>query len=594
MAARRALMAVLAVALLLGLGVPRWRLARAHGQPQTSPMGAHVQLRRSRPTRDAEGETDSAPADRPCAGPDRPTSPRGRPWASPTEIRAATSNLTPPSMPKPEREADKRGRIPQRRELPRLRHPRGAPNASAPWARGRRGRLGLPRQAPRSATSSPTLLPEPSTAGAIVPFIYARHQTPRRVPRPRRPAGLRQRVRVPLARAEAAVKHPARLTGAGPSPSARGSRGRAASDVTLGSRADGARRRSSSCSSPANSRAADLDGRTLPIPAHATTGLGRALEDPDPRGEPEPEARQRSRRVQATTRSAARGSARASRSKLDEDADSLWIAGPGRRRGSTPPATSPTTTSGASFPVPPSEPAARRPSHPGRRSRPTGPLGLDRARSAGVHNADLLGQVQRPHAPGASTGSPAKAGATAKMESPKRAREALLRRRGAVDHLLRGQLRPAHGSYWHDMFGHRMSHGCVNLSPKRRQAGVRARGTPTLLPGWLARGPRAPPRTRARWFASVAAGHELHPTAARPSSRARSKRTPRPADPSCGKGSLTLEARSREQATPQRAEASNLHQDSAMVDQQQGRPTPAPTASASIRISVVEEASKAR
>jgi hypothetical protein len=41
-----------------------------------------------------------------------------------------------------------------------------------------------------------------------------------------------------------------------------------------------------------------------------------------------------------------------------------------------------------------------------------------------------------------------------------------------------------HASYWHDMFGHRMSHGCVNLSPRDAKR-VFELTTPTLPDGWL-------------------------------------------------------------------------------------------------------------
>lgn len=41
-----------------------------------------------------------------------------------------------------------------------------------------------------------------------------------------------------------------------------------------------------------------------------------------------------------------------------------------------------------------------------------------------------------------------------------------------------------HASYWHDMFGHRMSHGCVNLSPRDAKH-VFEVSTPTLPDGWL-------------------------------------------------------------------------------------------------------------
>ncbi|KIG14380.1 hypothetical protein DB30_06855 [Enhygromyxa salina] len=41
-----------------------------------------------------------------------------------------------------------------------------------------------------------------------------------------------------------------------------------------------------------------------------------------------------------------------------------------------------------------------------------------------------------------------------------------------------------HAAYWHDMFGHRMSHGCVNLSPRDARR-VFELTSPTLPNGWL-------------------------------------------------------------------------------------------------------------
>lgn len=41
-----------------------------------------------------------------------------------------------------------------------------------------------------------------------------------------------------------------------------------------------------------------------------------------------------------------------------------------------------------------------------------------------------------------------------------------------------------HAAYWHDLFGHRTSHGCVNLSPADARR-VFELSTPTLPPGWL-------------------------------------------------------------------------------------------------------------
>lgn len=41
-----------------------------------------------------------------------------------------------------------------------------------------------------------------------------------------------------------------------------------------------------------------------------------------------------------------------------------------------------------------------------------------------------------------------------------------------------------HAAYWHDMFGHRMSHGCINLAPRDAKR-VFELATPTLPPGWL-------------------------------------------------------------------------------------------------------------
>jgi hypothetical protein len=40
-----------------------------------------------------------------------------------------------------------------------------------------------------------------------------------------------------------------------------------------------------------------------------------------------------------------------------------------------------------------------------------------------------------------------------------------------------------HGAYWHDQFGKRRSHGCVNLSPKDA-ARVYALTSPNVPPGW--------------------------------------------------------------------------------------------------------------
>lgn len=41
-----------------------------------------------------------------------------------------------------------------------------------------------------------------------------------------------------------------------------------------------------------------------------------------------------------------------------------------------------------------------------------------------------------------------------------------------------------HAAYWHDMFGHRMSHGCVNLSPRDARR-VFELASPRLPDGWL-------------------------------------------------------------------------------------------------------------
>lgn len=41
-----------------------------------------------------------------------------------------------------------------------------------------------------------------------------------------------------------------------------------------------------------------------------------------------------------------------------------------------------------------------------------------------------------------------------------------------------------HAAYWHDLFGHRLSHGCVNLSPRDAKR-VFDLVTPTLPAGWL-------------------------------------------------------------------------------------------------------------
>ncbi|MCA9580118.1 MAG: L,D-transpeptidase, partial [Myxococcales bacterium] len=58
-----------------------------------------------------------------------------------------------------------------------------------------------------------------------------------------------------------------------------------------------------------------------------------------------------------------------------------------------------------------------------------------------------------------------------------------------------------HAAYWHDMFGHRHSHGCVNLSPKDAKRVFELAG-PVLPDGWLlvhehARDPGALVRVRA-------------------------------------------------------------------------------------------------
>ncbi|MCA9686439.1 MAG: L,D-transpeptidase family protein, partial [Myxococcales bacterium] len=41
-----------------------------------------------------------------------------------------------------------------------------------------------------------------------------------------------------------------------------------------------------------------------------------------------------------------------------------------------------------------------------------------------------------------------------------------------------------HAAFWHDLFGHQASHGCVNLSPRDAKT-VFDLTTPTLPPGWL-------------------------------------------------------------------------------------------------------------
>nr|WP_255216782.1 L,D-transpeptidase [Pseudenhygromyxa sp. WMMC2535] len=41
-----------------------------------------------------------------------------------------------------------------------------------------------------------------------------------------------------------------------------------------------------------------------------------------------------------------------------------------------------------------------------------------------------------------------------------------------------------HASYWHNLFGHRASHGCINLSPRDARR-VFELATPALPPGWL-------------------------------------------------------------------------------------------------------------
>jgi hypothetical protein len=40
-----------------------------------------------------------------------------------------------------------------------------------------------------------------------------------------------------------------------------------------------------------------------------------------------------------------------------------------------------------------------------------------------------------------------------------------------------------HAAFWHDQFGHRHSHGCVNLSPRDARRVFEAT-SPTLPPGW--------------------------------------------------------------------------------------------------------------
>ena len=41
-----------------------------------------------------------------------------------------------------------------------------------------------------------------------------------------------------------------------------------------------------------------------------------------------------------------------------------------------------------------------------------------------------------------------------------------------------------HGAYWHDGFGHRKSHGCVNLAPKDARY-VYELTTPNVPPAWM-------------------------------------------------------------------------------------------------------------
>ena len=41
-----------------------------------------------------------------------------------------------------------------------------------------------------------------------------------------------------------------------------------------------------------------------------------------------------------------------------------------------------------------------------------------------------------------------------------------------------------HGAFWHDRFGYRVSHGCINLAPRDAKL-LFDRTTPALPPGWL-------------------------------------------------------------------------------------------------------------
>jgi hypothetical protein len=60
---------------------------------------------------------------------------------------------------------------------------------------------------------------------------------------------------------------------------------------------------------------------------------------------------------------------------------------------------------------------------------------------------------------------------------------AVPRRGGALGAVLLRRF-ALHGAYWHDGFGHRKSHGCVNLAPKDARY-VYELTTPDVPPGWM-------------------------------------------------------------------------------------------------------------
>ncbi|MFY0536467.1 L,D-transpeptidase [Nannocystis pusilla] len=69
-----------------------------------------------------------------------------------------------------------------------------------------------------------------------------------------------------------------------------------------------------------------------------------------------------------------------------------------------------------------------------------------------------------------------------------------------------------HASYWHDDFGKRRSHGCINLSPKDA-ARVYALTAPEVPAGWNRCA--STPATRARWCASAGAPRRSRTAACR-------------------------------------------------------------------------------